>query len=59
MPQAETLTTKQGLAAHAQLVDLRSIKGVQGTGYRRLIGKATTPPRSGQGEVWPQSAVYL
>ena len=53
MPQAETLTTKQGFTARTQLVDLGHLKGIQGARYRRLIGKAPTSPGSGQGDIWP------
>ena len=59
MPQAETLTAKQGFAALTQLVDLYHLKGIQRASYRRLIGEALTSPGSGQGDVWPEPTVDL
>ncbi len=59
MLQTAALPPEQGLAAEAQVVNLRRIKGIQGPRNRRLLGKRLTPPGVGQDQVRPQPRVDL
>jgi hypothetical protein len=59
MLQTAALPPEQGFAAEAQVLNLRSIKGIQGPCHRRLLGKRLASPGLGQDQVRPQPRVDL